>query len=1441
MRNRAREEEEEDRAEAEFELPRNFQELDFNECDDDDDESTMRHFYKSRNEISKERAIESEFVSEVCQDLTENDPIEILRKQKFANVYALTKHFLELSTMSRVHVLDCLCANLSVLSASVTGLCVGEAKEDEEEQMVQLRSALKAYAFFLSEVMSTSESEQRDQQMNCAVDKQMNQHHNATANKKKKTQVGKKGALVEWKWDEQRERATHVMNGALDVDLYRVFRPKPVDMGFCRLFINVAITSLENAQSLKSKVTKRATFQMIGSIASKWGALDDCVTSLLHILNKHDHLACAIADLCGDAADRYDDARLAAAILREVGGVDPREYKKRQLTDAAGVRNVGLFLEEIANRMPKTTMRNISLLIAHLDGDAYSLRSAVVSVLGRLLIAHKDVGAVNETTVVDQSAPLLRAKQGFLDALVERVHDVSAFTRARVLNTWAQMAEQKAIPLSHWLIVCDLAIGRLNDKGGLVRKAAMNLIGTMLGFNPFAPELPTAAFAESLREYEAKLKEMEPPVVEEEEEEADEEKPKTLEGIAEEEGEEIDAGDSENQTVVGEEADNDDDDAEVDAAPAKSTVKENAASKGEEEDHHLAGGVEAVRTMVAALKTALGFSMQLAQSVPIFVALLSSTTASDCVEATHVLVKLKQFGVDNSTAAARSVLKLVFSQEPQVKQAAIDACDQLYLASDGNGSGPRFAAAKLANLAGTSNLGELASLEVCLRELARDGRLSPDGAIVQALWVDAADTEKSFTRRAAALDALRMCKDDSNDLSAQILSKRSDVIAQCLSEAMLTAGTEKVHSGRGAAILARSACAALALCRAAEAAPFPVDSDVFVGLARVLHPKSPLSGKAWFPCAEQALLAVYSLHPDPESWSAKLIKSHAQATFGGNTKSTEDNQEEGDYEGAEPSVNDFSNVSGTALSRFLWILGESAVRHLVYCERLARTVRRSRIARDRVAHAAAESASQKDDSGKGEEAALAAALGQGAVAEDAALDTAREYAEKELLGFTKKGKKSSVFGGVIAAYAPIVVQLCSNEKVVKGASVVRGAAVAALSRLMALDMEFCEMYLPLLFTRVKDERDVHARAAITVALGDLAFRFPNALEPWTEHLYGTKEWGNALRDPSSKVRQHSVTVLAHLVLNDMMKVKGHISAMARCLEDEDPRVSSVSRLFFTELAKKHGNPIYNLLPDLLSRLSSDAEISEEAFERIMRRLCSFIDKEKQADSLVDKLVQRFPEALRQTSAKPLRDISFCICQLKISEKAFKKFTEAWKMYEDCLYDAKTTQNFQSMFAKMKRNVKSAEFKQFIDDFDAKMSEAHAEKAAAYNVSARAEGKDEVEIIATENEEGEEGEADEAEKVIKVEQVVEEEEQAEEEEKPLAEKKKNKNVVVEQDEDDVSDEDDEVEEEEEEDFYSDDEEENDENAGHVNQIVEEVAKPTKASRGARSSPKSRAKS
>lgn len=45
-------------------------------------------------------------------------------------------------------------------------------------------------------------------------------------------------------------------------------------------------------------------------------------------------------------------------------------------------------------------------------------------------------------------------------------------------------------------------------------------------------------------------------------------------------------------------------------------------------------------------------------------------------------------------------------------------------------------------------------------------------------------------------------------------------------------------------------------------------------------------------------------------------------------------------------------------------------------------------------------------------------------------------------------------------------------------------------------------------------------------------------------------------------------VLTHLILNDMIKVKGQISDMAVCIIDADYRISGLAKLFFTELSQK---------------------------------------------------------------------------------------------------------------------------------------------------------------------------------------------------------------------------------------------------------------------------------
>ena len=154
---------------------------------------------------------------------------------------------------------------------------------------------------------------------------------------------------------------------------------------------------------------------------------------------------------------------------------------------------------------------------------------------------------------------------------------------------------------------------------------------------------------------------------------------------------------------------------------------------------------------------------------------------------------------------------------------------------------------------------------------------------------------------------------------------------------------------------------------------------------------------------------------------------------------------------------------------------------------------------------------------------------------------------------------------------------------------------------------------------------------LMVALGDLAFRFPNAVEPWTEHLYGLKQWGNSLHDSDAGVRQHAITVLAHLVLNDMVKVQGQVAELTLCLLDSDERIAALAKLFFTEFAKKGTSPVYNLPPDIVSSLSSTPGLSAEGFREILGFLVTFIQKDKQLESMVEKLWKMRCKKLNMTS------------------------------------------------------------------------------------------------------------------------------------------------------------------------------------------------------------------
>jgi condensin complex subunit 1 len=248
---------------------------------------------------------------------------------------------------------------------------------------------------------------------------------------------------------------------------------------------------------------------------------------------------------------------------------------------------------------------------------------------------------------------------------------------------------------------------------------------------------------------------------------------------------------------------------------------------------------------------------------------------------------------------------------------------------------------------------------------------------------------------------------------------------------------------------------------------------------------------------------------------------------------------------------------------------------------------------------------------------------------------------------------------------------------------------------MCISMSFCEDHLPLVFTALSNapEKDTTLRANTVIAMGDHAFRFPNEVEPYTPRVYA------CLRDSSTKVRRHTLMVLTHLILNDMVKVKGQVCEIAMCLRDDDSRIRDMSRLLFFELSKRTNNPIYNLLPDIISQLSQQ-DISKEDFRSIMSFLLAFIKKERQNEMLVEKLLHRFPKC--QTISQKA-DLAFCIAQLKINEKSVKCLTDLFRLYKDALFDEEVKKSFFSIVSKAKKFAKP-EMKQCLDDWEAKLND-----------------------------------------------------------------------------------------------------------------------------------------
>ncbi|AEE79606.1 binding protein [Arabidopsis thaliana] len=1204
---------------------------------EEDPEDNHRLFAQNPVDVTSLRPSDlEEFVKGVSFDLSDRELFCVEDQDVFDRVYSLVRSFFSLPPSCKCNLVESLRSNLSVLLPNVDS--ISRSVQDQEDdvpiidRITSHRNALKIYTFFLLTVVMNEES-----------------HISSVETTKVAARGRKKQIIQSWNWEPQRGRMLNLIANSLEINLSLLFGSSDLDENYLSFIVKNSFTLFENATILKDAETKDALCRIIGASATKYHYIVQSCASIMHLIHKYDFAVVHIADAVARAESKYSDGTLAVTIIRDIGRTDPKAYVK----DTAGADNVGRFLVELADRLPKLMSTNVGVLVPHFGGESYKIRNALVGVLGKLVAK-----AFNDVEGDMSSKSLrLRTKQAMLEILLERCRDVSAYTRSRVLQVWAELCEEHSVSIGLWNEVASLSAGRLEDKSAIVRKSALNLLIMMLQHNPFGPQLRIASFEATLEQYKRKLNELEPT------EHASKES--TSDGESCNGDGEIDDLHLETTTKIHQDSLSD------------SCQPENGEEISEKDvSVPDIGNVEQTKALIASLEAGLRFSKCMSASMPILVQLMASSSATDVENAILLLMRCKQFQIDGAEACLRKILPLAFSQDKSIYEAVENAFISIYIRKN-----PVDTAKQLLNLAIDSNIGDQAALEFIVNALVSKGEIS--SSTTSALWdffcfnINGTTAEQSR----GALSILCMAAKS----SPRILGSHiQDII--------------DIGFGRWAKVeplLARTACTVIQRFSEEDRKKLLLSSGSrLFGILESLITGNWLPENIYYATADKAISAIYMIHPTPETLASTIIKKSLSTVF------DVVEQEEAQTDTENNKVDILTPVQVAKLSRFLFAVSHIAMNQLVYIESCIQKIRRQKTKKDKPA---AESQNTEENlEATQENNGINAELGL-AASDDALLDTLAERAEREIVS------GGSVEKNLIGECATFLSKLCRNFSLLQKHPELQASAMLALCRFMIIDASFCESNLQLLFTVVENAPSEVVRSNCTLSLGDLAVRFPNLLEPWTENMYAR------LRDASVSVRKNAVLVLSHLILNDMMKVKGYIYEMAICIEDDVERISSLAKLFFHELSKKGSNPIYNLLPDILGQLSN-RNLERESFCNVMQFLIGSIKKDKQMEALVEKLCNRFSGV---TDGKQWEYISYSLSLLTFTEKGIKKLIESFKSYEHALAEDLVTENFRSIINKGKKFAKP-ELKACIEEFEEKINKFHMEKKEQEETARNAE-------------------------------------------------------------------------------------------------------------------------
>ncbi|KAG9221591.1 hypothetical protein CCMSSC00406_0007230 [Pleurotus cornucopiae] len=1232
---------------------------------------------------------------------------------------------------------------------------------DQEEQQVYMahKGPMERFSFLLQWFVTAAEKvkvEEGDEAASVPPPKaKRGRGGKAATGRGTRAALGKKSDS--WTWSDQIPNVLNAIGKILKkLQVPRIWTTSSSKDNFINCLTRPAYHIAENEQYMKIAHVRQGVFHVIALAVKHHNHGHAARINIMQNLQYYEHLSEPMAECLALLSGTYDHNQLGDEILRDIAS------KVFNAQDTKGPRNFSKFLVKYAELLPRNVMKQMVLLVTQLDSEAYPMRVAMVEIMGYLI---RDLAQEEESAQIDKQL------NNLFEQLIQRMLDISSYVRTKVLAVFIKVCEMKDAKFpKQRLLMTDAAINSLDDKASTVRKSAVQLLTSLVETHPFGKmnggSLQLSEWEEQYEKVKAELAKVEDMmgnVVVNDGEEAQDKEDDDGGDTEKEDGdnEDEDGSDQESSSAKRAKDDNDmdvdedslfiEDDDDGEATTPKKPRKKAKKKKGKLAPRKSELDVTAFSNETAALAAldgsdllrmrlqkkyfveALTFIRQLEGAMDKVCELLGSTNKSEVLEAMNFSRVAHDYKLPSSEKAVKKMLHLIWSKDnsstsedgKELKgiRARLLECYRIMYIDDVPNMDPKSQinriAKNLIELTYNATLAELTSLEEMMKSLMDEHHI--DEAVVSKLWQVYSSTQNlPNAQRRGAIIVLGMVA----------LAKRSVVTDHV--DTILKVGFGRL--GKLDLTLARYSSVALQRLNGSakkikgslldKTLRLEIDNAIFKKLQGFIQ--APNRSKEWFGLAEQIINTIYALSEHPDKLCSDIIKNLTRQAFARQPQGSapkdesmdtdkaekdahameedqptqESTQETGDEPLDESQENEGSKDTGDAfeLAKLLFVVGHVAMKQIVYLELVEREWKR-----------------QKDEKLAADKAAGASAANRGANhveeldqvagnAEDEIGDRIAEVRETELL----YGPES-----LLAVYGPMLVHICGSPQKFKNRTL-RAAATLSLSKFLCVSSQFCDQHHRLLFKILEISKDADIRSNIVIALGDVAVSFSSIIDENSNELY------KGLSDQNIVVKKNTLMVLTHLILNGMIKVKGQLGEMAKCLEDDDSRIADLAKLFFTELATKD-NAIYNNLPDVISHLSSgEHAVDEETFQSTLKYIFTFIEKEKQAESIVEKLCQRF----RLTEdPRQWRDIAFCLSLLPFkSERSVKKLIEGLPNYRDKLHEDVVYQRFTEILQKARTNKSTNKPDTELDEFEKILEEHKLQGEEDQALEKRAESK-----------------------------------------------------------------------------------------------------------------------